>query len=695
MSTTLKAIAAGNSNVATKWQEIAEQNIVSIVASTKTIKVSGAFWAGLASGDKFTLTGTAGGTNDGAYVVETVVNYDEVTTVTAPAADDATGTGTSALNRVPVSTDEIDLNGYSMVQAGGDFEVVAIVDVATGGLFTITDTFTVTRSVTDAALYCNATVDTISIYAWYYSGSGSAITVGAAGNITSISIDGSSTAIDMDGSTGSALTNAGTIGTYSAGFNNGYASSNYMIKNTGDITTISGYGANSAYGIHNNGGTIGDISLFDSPSYYTVGIYNEAGTIGDISGFWGATTGGTTLLNKGTITTITGGLTGGGTYVLYNDGGTIGDITGTGGNKGIIANNTGVTGIYNTSSGTIGNVASVYMDSSSWYGVYIDSGSIGDVTIYNYSSANPSYGLYNAGSTSIGYLTIDGSAQYGESIANAASDITYTGAVSGAYHAGFWDYGSVSGVIVDVDFSGTVDWPYIYWTTSTGEFTGTINGNGGLWGCVIDWGGTFTFSGEITTSGSYGLYLDSGASGTFNGTVTNNGGGAGVYNLGDNVINTTITNTSSGVGYWHASPAGGFYSGGFYSGVLTNTGSGDAIRIDNGATYDAFLSTLSGIVTSTNGVPINTISGYGVGRITGTVSYTPNVPNLSAANIKKDTVILGVTGSMEAGDLTFAQEAARNTDPGIANVKKGTSYKIIDTAKVGTLVTQHSNVFVG
>jgi hypothetical protein len=538
----------------------------------------------------------------------------------------------------PSATDSCDLAGYELTQ-GTVTVLVALTDSIGGGQLTITDDFDA-DVVTDALLYCNATVGTINVDDWNYSGSGTALAVGTSGDITTLT-----GAMDIT-STGSAITNAGTIGTcvvyMTVGRND---SSKYAIENTGDTTYIGGsisYGGGSGSasqgGIHNNGGTIGEI--FTSIDLFMgVPIYNESGTISNISGTIKGESS-HTIHNKGTITTISGPifLFGQDLSAVHNDGGTIGDITGT------VTVWSG-TGIYNTNGGTIGDVSLVTGEpyNACKQGVYIDSGSIGDVKMRGEVST---YGLYNVGSTNIGYIdmvivatTTNVIGIYNDNVSN----ITYTGVVgqNSPMKRGF-DTSGGTGIVVDVDFNVDAE-ASVYWIYGTGEFTGTVGYTGyGHYGVYVG-GGTLTYSGDMPVSimsGGYGLYIEASASGTFNGSVSNYEGIA-VYNASSNTVNTNITNAYSGVGYQHS------YAGGIYSGTLTNTCSGDGIQIYGSGNY---LDEISGIVTSTSGYPVDVENdAYGVKKISGTVSYTPALTTLVMANIKKDVAILGVTGTLKAG----------------------------------------------
>ena len=65
-----------------------------------------------------------------------------------------------------------------------------------------------------------------------------------------------------------------------------------------------------------------------------------------------------------------------------------------------------------------------------------------------------------------------------------------------------------------------------------------------------------------------------------------------------------------------------------------------------------------------------------------------NITIPTVDNVKKDEVYganNGLTGTMVVKDLTYAEEATRNTDPTISKVAEGTSYKITNTSKTGTM----------
>ena len=158
MPVTLQAVVAGNSNVAAKWCENPGEAIVAIDNGDGTVTVAGEVATKYTVGKTFRLIGTDSGNDDGPYEVasrtESGGNTIIVTTV-APPYDDVTAAGYAQVHRVPVATDEVDINGLAMVQAGGALTLVSMIDSLSAtlpGTFTLTNDDFTCDTVTDVAL---------------------------------------------------------------------------------------------------------------------------------------------------------------------------------------------------------------------------------------------------------------------------------------------------------------------------------------------------------------------------------------------------------------------------------------------------------------------------------------------------------------------------------------------------------------
>ena len=291
----------------------------------------------------------------------------------------------------------------------------------------------------------------------------------------------------------------------------------------------------------------------------------------------------------------------------------------------------------------------------------------GEVTIQGtWDNSGGGYCVYNSGTvtdfsgelnnSSDGYGAFNGGTWYdfSGSIENSSSGY-------GAYNYGGTWY----------DFSGTLTTSSGYgaynysgtWSDFSGELTNS--GSPGDFSGAINYGTWSDFSGILNNSGSYGA-LNNGTWTDFSGILNNSGSGMGAYN-----VNT-----------WFQ-----------FSGELNNSGSGYGVY-NNGGTWTDFSGNL--VLSSAD---VEAIDGDAI-PFSGSIKIAAQ-PDLSAANVKQGKTNLGVDGSLVAttyGDNDASKvlitasnpgtfnESARNTDPGIANVKSGTGYKIINTNKTGTLV---------
>jgi len=129
---------------------------------------------------------------------------------------------------------------------------------------------------------------------------------------------------------------------------------------------------------------------------------------------------------------------------------------------------------------------------------------------------------------------------------------------------------------------------------------------------------------------------------------------------------TDVTGDLTNTGSFGAYNDGGTWSD--FSGTLNNSGSG--YGADNYDTWSDF-----------SGMCLDSGSGVAfTGRIynvTGIIGRPSSQADLAAANIRSGKTILGVAGTNVG--------AGFNTDPGVANVKDGTAYTILNVAKEGTL----------
>jgi hypothetical protein len=157
MAVTLKAIAAGNTNVAAKWEELPgtsapnKNATVSATGSSKTILLTGDRHLEFTVGVTFWLKDNVNDL-DCTVVSSSFVSPNTVIIVSTVIADGTAGN--ALLHRVPVATDNADLNACAMVQVGA-LTLASLVDVATGGSLDLTGAFTCPL-VTDAALTCSS-----------------------------------------------------------------------------------------------------------------------------------------------------------------------------------------------------------------------------------------------------------------------------------------------------------------------------------------------------------------------------------------------------------------------------------------------------------------------------------------------------------------------------------------------------------
>ncbi len=226
------------------------------------------------------------------------------------------------------------------------------------------------------------------------------------------------------------------------------------------------------------------------------------------------------------------------------------------------------------------------------------------------------------------------------------------------------------------------------------DFSGSIVNSGAGYG-AYNYAGTWTdFSGTLNNVGNgYGAYNDGGTWTDFFGTLNNTGGGIGVFNVGAwDGFHGTLNNSATGYGINNNS--GGTWSQ--FEGQLVNSATGIGVfnnygtwtdfsgmlvssslcyAVDNYGTWTDFSGTLE-----LNSLAASAISGPAI-PFSGIIKIAAQA-DLAAGNILVTKTILGTAGSFN--------ETARNTDPGEANVKSGTSYKIGDASKTGTLVTGSS-----
>ena len=225
----------------------------------------------------------------------------------------------------------------------------------------------------------------------------------------------------------------------------------------------------------------------------------------------------------------------------------------------------------------------------------------------------------------------------------------------------------------------------------------------------LETGGTTGAALAVTGNGNLNPVLTLGAVGS---PITITGGSAnGMYgvSIGHTVgtvavyANSTGGSNSTAYGCYWGNTGPGSYTGnatgatapGFFNNAGANiTLTGNATGSNSASTGEGVRSNSTGIVTIVGNIIAGTRSVGANGAIAwnpGASNYVtyPNgtavfvgLPPAAGSVLTTANIISSTDGSVTAG--TF-DEAARNTDPGIANVKSGTTYKIQNSDLTGTM----------
>ena len=380
---------------------------------------------------------------------------------------------------------------------------------------------------------------------------------------------------------------------------NGGGVKNYPNNNTYAVTSGAGGGVYMSGGSFiMNAGTISGIKSSGQGG----GVYNSGGSF---------------EMNGGTITDISASAYGGGVYVNY------GTFTMNGGS---------ITGI---SAGALGG--GVYLNSSSFE---MKGGSISNIT-----STTSGAGLYMT------YATSNFTMRGGSITGNTASPY------GGGVHLGNGSFkmygGEISGNILS---SSSSRGGGIYMTGGSFEMNGgEISGNeaargGGLSiensSCTVTLNNGGVFSDNLATSSTYtsgggGVFISTGSL-TIDGTVftgnkagsNSNGYGSAVHVYGGTFgLNSgTFTNNGGSFGTLCIENTSGTYT-------LT-----DSVKINNNTGIGLYLSKVSGSLTLTGGIKINNNTGYGI-YAAGCQDFTLNIEDAEIVNNSNSNVYFSQTAN--------------------------------------------------
>ena len=301
MSTTLKAVGGGSSNIANRWLEEAGSSYpnanatISATANTKTILLTGDRHLEFTEDVSFWLLDDVNTPRIALTVAAdaTFVSPNTVIVVNETIQDGTVGNAMKY--RAPVAADDVDIAGFAIVQAGGPLSFVSLIDTGeTKGTFEITNNFTCLA--VSCPIFCNTGIIAgvpIQLDVYVSVESSSPAFENQAGGLVDV---GDSTFVNT---TGKGVSNFGTIvGTVLDGTSEDAAG----ISNEGDIQCDEVNGTGSYYeGIYNTGTITGDC---DGTSDYGEGITNIPGAT--ITGaIIGASIGGMGVYNTGTLTGTT------------------------------------------------------------------------------------------------------------------------------------------------------------------------------------------------------------------------------------------------------------------------------------------------------------------------------------------------------------------------------------------------------
>ena len=220
--------------------------------------------------------------------------------ITAAQAGNTNATATWVGGVCPGATDNVDIHGFAIVQAGGALTYASLVDLQGGGSFTATAAFTC-LSVDNVGILFNTAGDITLTLGGSFLREAKGIEVGSSATLLTLAFPNGFT--NSGTGCGYGIYNSGTIEDITGSLIN--SGDGYGIYNTGIIEDISASVINNGYvGIYNSH-TIGDIigSVINSGS---TGIYNITGTIEDISGVVMGTDG--TSYNGSLPATLTGSI---------------------------------------------------------------------------------------------------------------------------------------------------------------------------------------------------------------------------------------------------------------------------------------------------------------------------------------------------------------------------------------------------
>ena len=298
-------------------------------------------------------------------------------------------------------------------------------------------------------------------------------------------------------------------------------------------------------------------------------------------------------------------------------------------------------------------------------GAFQDTGFTGSLTISNSVTSIGNYAfsycygftgslIFNSGTAP----TIGADAFFNCAFTNLTVGETDTGAVGGWYAASTY-FQSFTGTLTigsGVTSIGNAAFSDMLGCAFTGSLTipnsVTSIGNFAFDSCT-GFTGSLTIGNSVTTIGAFAFSSCTGFTGTL-----------------------TIGNSVTSIGH------GAFQQCSGFTGSLTIGIS--ATSIGQYAFYTCTGFTSLSIPQSLTAIDATAFLGCTLSEI----AVAQNITQPSIADVKSGTVYgtnNSLTGTMVSKDLTYAEEATRNTDPTIAKVAVGTSYKITNSSKTGTL----------